>query len=612
MISVYDYLIIGLFLAFLAAIGWVFKRFNQGTTDYFAGGHRMTWWLLGASSFISNMSCWSFTGAANMAWKYGVLIFGFYFADVLSYLISFLWFAPKFRQLRLVTAMDAVRLRFGVGSEQFFNWLGFINTLGIASVWMVSMGIILSSAFQLPPVPVLVTSGVVIVLIALLGGNWAVVASDFVQLVVLLGVTIVVAVLTLVRVGGVSAFLAQIPAEHWKFFHPAGAIPYDWLYLVTYAGTALYMKNSVVVAGKYIAAKDSRHARWSALVPLLAYIVMPVLWMIPPFAAFTLVPDLASRSFMTTPGEASYIAVCLQVLPQGMIGLLIVCMIGATTAATDVALNKNAGMFVKNFYRPILRPHASEAEQMVVGKIATVFFGLVITGIALLVVTKSRVSLFDAFLYLGAYLGVPLSVPLFLGMLVRRVPRWAGWGTALFGMLVTSFFYLFAPSVTGRALLEPLLGPAIYGYAVASKFVMTSLVTAPLTTLFFCATKWFYREPADVTAAAEVKEFFRRIETPVDFEREVGQDNSALQAKMIGRLACCYGTFVALLVLIPNPLGGRLSLLACSIVPLGVGTGLLWYARRQAASTVRLPATGEAAAGAAVVLPAVVANQKEP
>ena len=266
---------------------------------------------------------------------------------------------------------------------------------------------------------------------------------------------------------------------------------------------------------------------------------------------------------------------------QGMIGLLIVCMIGATTAATDVALNKNAGMFVRNFYRPILRPAASDFEQVVVGKIATVVFGVTITTIALLVVTRSKVSLFDAYLYLGAYLGVPLSVPLFMGMLLRRVPRWAGWGTALFGMLVTTFIYVFLPSEMGRAWCEPWLGSFAYGYAVANKFVMTSLVTAPLTTLFFWGTRVFYREPTDARAAGEVREFFRRLDTPVDFEREVGQDNSALQARLIGRLACTYGGFVALMVFVPNPLIGRLSILACSLVPLGVGTGLLRYARRQ-------------------------------
>lgn len=584
MVSVYDYAIIGLFFAFLATTGWIFKRFNRGTKDYFAGGFRMTWWLLGASSFISNFSCWTFTGAANMAYKYGVLIFGFYFADVLGFLISFLWFAPKFRQLRLVTAMDAARLRFGRFSEQFFTWLGFLNTLGVASVWMVSMAIILSAAFQLPPVPVLVGSGVVVVVVALFGGNWAVAASDFVQLIVLMGVTIVVAVLAVMQVGGVGALVDQIPDTHWQLFHPAGVIPYDWLYLATYAFTAVYMKNSVVVAGKYVAAKDSRHACWSALIPLIGYIVMPVIWMIPAFAAFTLVPDLDSRSFMTTPGEASYIAVCLKILPQGMIGLIIVCMIAATTSSMDVALNKNAGFFVKNFYQPVLRRNASDSELLLVGKLSTVGFGVIITGIALLVVTRSKVSLFDAFLYLGAYLGVPLSVPLFMGMLVRRVPRWSGWVTTLFGMLVTTVIYVFAPTASGKAFFEPLLGPTVYAYVVSNKFVMTNLVAAPLTVLFFCGLRVFYRPQDEVREPADVKDFFARIERPVDFEKEVGQDNTALQARMIGKLALMYGTFVAAIVLVPNPWSGRLSILACSVVPLTVGALLLWYARRREAA----------------------------
>ena len=64
-------------------------------------------------------------------------------------------------------------------------------------------------------------------IVAMLGGSWAVAASDFVQLVVLLGVTMVVAVLTLINLGGVGAFLDQIPEGHQRVFHSAGSIPYD-------------------------------------------------------------------------------------------------------------------------------------------------------------------------------------------------------------------------------------------------------------------------------------------------------------------------------------------------------------------------------------------------
>src|SRR5690606_17914770 len=299
------------------------------------------WWLVGAGSFVSNFSCWTFTGAAQMAYTYGVLIFGFYLMDAFAFLVSWLWFAPRLRQLRLVTAMDAVRLRFGRTSEQFFTWLGFVNSLGIAAVWLIGLAVVLSSSFGLPAVPVILSTGGIVVLVALLGGSWAVAVSDFVQLVVLLGVTIVVSVLVLVRLGGIGAFLEQIPETHWQMFHPTGSIPYDWLYLATGYMAAVWTRNNLTNAGKYITARDSTHARRSALVPMIGYLLMPVIWMIPALAAFTLVPDLASRELMTTPGEASYIAVCLEILPQGMIGLVIVCMFSATMSSMDVALNKN-------------------------------------------------------------------------------------------------------------------------------------------------------------------------------------------------------------------------------------------------------------------------------
>lgn len=582
MLTFFDHLIIVLYLLFLGSIGWLFRHFTKGSNDYFAGGFRMNWWLVGAGSFASNFSTWAFTGAAHMAYTYGALIFAFFLMDCLAFVVSYLWFAPRFRQLRLVTAMDAVRLRFGPASEQFFTWLGFLSSLGIATVWLISLSVILSSAFRLPPVPVILAAGGIVLCVALLGGSWAVAASDFVQLVVLMGVTLVVAVVTLIAIGGPGAFLAQIPPGHFRVLHPAGSIPYDWIYLATAFFSAVYARNNLVNAGKYITAKDSAHARRSALIPALGYIIMPLFWMVPPLAAFTLVPDLREHSFMTNPGEASYIAVCLAILPQGMIGLVIVCMFSATMSSMDVALNKNAGFFVKNFYQPILRPRANDLELLLAGRLATLFFGLFVTGCALLVATRSKVTLFDAFLYLGGYLGVPLAIPLLFGMLLRRVPGWAGWSTTLFGIALTIFIFNYAPSAHGRSWLEPLLGSTLFSYLLTNKFVVGNLVGAPLTALFFCATRWLYRPRAGHPREASADEFFRRLRTPIDFEREVGGDNTPLQARAIGRLTLAFGLFILAMVLIPNPLSGRLAIAGCALVPLLIGSGLLAYARFRA------------------------------
>jgi Na+/proline symporter len=580
MLSKYDVFIIGFYLVFLASMGFVFKRFNRGSTDYFAGGFRMTWWLLGASSFISNFSCWTFTGAANVAYTYGLLVFAVYVVDIVGFIVSVAWFAPRFRQLRLVTAVDAIRMRFGRVSEQIFNWLGFAGSLASGAVWLVGLSIILSSAFQLPQIPVIVVTGVVVLIIALLGGNWAVAASDFVQLLLLMSVTVVVGVLTLIKVGGVGAFIAQIPADHWRIFKPAGSIPYDWVYLVTCLFAAAYQKNNIGYSAKYIAAKDGRHARWSAMVPLVGYLILPIFWFIPPLAAFTLVPQLAQESLMKIPGEASYMMVCLKVLPHGLLGLMIAAMFSATIASMDVALNKNAGFFVKNFYQPILRKHASDSELHRVGELATLGFGLIIVGGALLLVLAPNLSLFDAYLYMNAYLGMPLAIPLFMGMLLKRTPVWAGWGTALFGFLLTVFFYNLLPTETLRAAVAPIVGDWAYAYACSNRFVMTNLICVPFTTLFYVATKLFYREAPESAYALQVGDFFKRMNTPVDFEKEVGGDNSGAQARLIGLMASIYGCFVLLLTLIPNPIEGRLGILACALTLLSVGGALLLYAKR--------------------------------
>ena len=287
---------------------------------------------------------------------------------------------------------------------------------------------------------------------------------------------------------------------------------------------------------------------------------------------------------MNNPAEASYIAVCLAVLPQGMIGLMIAAMFSATIASMDVALNKNAGFFVKNFYQPVLRKQAGDRELLLAGEISTVVFGLFIITLAAAVVVGSKISLFDAFLYMNAYLGLPLGIPVLLSMFVRRVPPWAGWGTALFGVLVTIFLYDFLPTALGRELFQPLLGDTVYGYAITNRFVLTNMIGVPLIMLFFVSTRLFYRPAPGTEYERDTAEFFRRMETPVDFEKEVGGDNTVQQAGLLGRIALVYGVFIVLLVLIPNSLADRLGIFACALIPLAVGLGLRSYAGRRAAA----------------------------
>jgi len=590
MLSVFDYIMIVFYFGFIASLGIIFKRLCRGSTDYFAGGLKMNWWLLGASSFIANFSSWTFTGAAGIAYTYGVVFFSVYLVDIVGFTVSMLWFAPRFRRLRLVTAMDAVRLRFGRFNEQLYTWLHVLTGFVGGAVWLVGLSIILSTVFQAPQVPVIVVCGLTILFMALLGGNWAVVASDFIQVLLLMVTTVVAAVLTVKHVGGIGSLISRLPDTHWEMFKPLGSIKYDWLYVVTALLFGVYQKNSIVFgAAKYIAAKDDTHAKKSVWIPLIGYILLPIVWFIPAVAARLIVPNLAETyAGFNVPAEASYIATCVAVLPQGLLGLLVAGLFAATMSSMDTSLNKSAGFLVKNFYQPIFRKHASDRELLHAGQVATLVCGVIVIFGAVLMATRSKVSLFEAFLYLNAYIQAPLIVALFMGMLVKRTPAWAGWATILFGCSFSVLLFDVVPTEAAKGMLIPLLGETVYSYLITNKFTLTNLLTVPLTTLFFVGTRLFFKERKYNRAyMADVAEFTRRTKTPVDFEAEVGGDNTAEQARIMGVLSMVYGGFIGMAVVVPNPASGRLAIAFCSAVMLLIGLGLLRYSRRSESFSTR-------------------------
>src|ERR1017187_2250009 len=69
-----DYCIIGIYMLAMLGIGFAFMRFNKGASDYFRGGNRIPWLVAGLSCFMSGFSAWTFTGAAGIAYRDGIVI----------------------------------------------------------------------------------------------------------------------------------------------------------------------------------------------------------------------------------------------------------------------------------------------------------------------------------------------------------------------------------------------------------------------------------------------------------------------------------------------------------------------------------------------------------
>ena len=567
MISAYDYVSIAFYLGFILAIGFIFRRMSKNTSDYFRAGGAMPWWITGASSWVAGFSAWTFTGAAGMIYETGTLVLCLYYSAVVGMVIIFAWTCLRFRRMRVVSWMEAVRLRFGGVSEQFYLWVKVPLALFGAGVGLNAIGVFISSIFHVEMVTTLIVLGGVVTLVTVAGGAWAILASDFVQMFLVVTITILAAVLTLrlPEIGGVSGLIDKVHVPlaptHWSQLAQAFTI-IPWILAITWM--QVINANNMENATMYLMARSDGDARRMVLIPIIGSLIAPFIWIIPPLAATILHPNLAAEfPNLKQPHEAAFVAMCLQVMPKGLIGLLISAMLGATLTSMDAGLNKGVGVFVRSFYLPIINPGCPEKRLLIVSKLCTVSFGVIIITFALMVNQWRTVNLFDLVNQVAASLSIPLAIPLCFGLFFKRTPAWSAWSTGLVGF-VTSIFVNFW---LGHHFSE------FVGQVTPREHTYLLLATTTFGTLFlaggwFFLTSLFY-ESSPAEHRERVEEFFLRLRTPV--QKEGVEDVQETIYRLLGSLCLIYGAFILLLTLIPNSITGRMCFVFCGGTIFGTG-----------------------------------------
>lgn len=337
--------------------------------------------------------------------------------------------------------------------------------------------------------------------------------------------------------------------------------------------------NNSINAYRYLCAKDSENARKAAGLACILMIVGPLIWFLPPWYVSAFMPDFAAQyaSMGNKAGDAAYLAFVQNIMPAGMVGLLMSAMFAATMSSMDSGLNRNAGIFVCNFYQPILRKNATQKELVMVSKLTTVMMGIII-AIGLFINSLRHLSLFDIVLNVGALIGFPMLIPVLLGMWVRKTPDWAGWTTLIVGGVVS---YVFGISLQASD-IEHLFGldQALTGREWADLKVGLSLAAhAVLTGGFFLLTTRFYKGLSP-EHEKEVDQLFENWNTPLITQGEEQQNLDTKQRSMLGNLICTAGFGILAMALIPNEPTGRLLFLLCGSIVLTVGILLVNAARK--------------------------------
>lgn len=567
-----EYIIIFVYILVLSNIGRIFKSFNKNSSDYFRGGGRTTWWMLGASVWISSVSASVFTGVAGAIYESGTPPLASNWSIVAAGFLLAMFLAAWFRQLRLITSVEVVRQRFGVVTEQVYAYIGMILQPCFGAFQLFGLSIFVSAIFGFPLHVVIVTISVVIALYAVAGGKWAIMATDFLQSLILIPVSILVAVLAVAKMGGVGAFVhGASEAGLLALSRPAGEFgdgKYTWGWVAAVFLMGVVSQLQLNWSARFFAAKDGKEAKKSAWLMTILFVIGTIVFSIPPMVARMLYSDqvMTVGAALNKPAEAAYVTVCQNLLPTGLIGLIIMAMFAATVSSMDTGINGNAAVIIRNMIPPLRRvfkkKELSPESELVAGRITSLCLVVYIAAIALYLAKQDGMGIFELILGFSAAVSFPIVLPTFLAVFFRGAPRCS----ALF-------------SVVGGLVLPWIWIPLLGKLGVDMTYQLRVLVIGASGTIGYFLSYPFRRKESAVVRE-QIDEFYTRMHTPIDFEKEIGEANDHSQMLIVGRLSMVVAVLMLLLLIIPNELWARGCILALSGSVGLIGGLLLMGARR--------------------------------
>lgn len=569
----YEYIVIAGYFVLILAIGFSFKSMaNKSTSDYFRGGGRMLWWMVGSTAFMMQFSAWTFTGAAGKAFTDGFAVSLVFFANAFAYFCGWAFFAHRFRQMRVDTPTEAIRRRFGNNNELFFTITLIIFTLINAGIWLNALGVFASAVFKADITLTIIAIGITVVFVSVLSGAWGVVASDFVQTLVVAIISVACAIVALIKVGGPSNLINNFPGG----FITGPDMNYGLLlvgtfvfFLVKQIVTIMNMHDSF----RFLNAKDSVNAKKAALFAMCLMAVGSIIWFIPPWASAILYPD-AAAAYAELGSKASdtiYLVFTQNAMPAGTLGLLLAGLFAATMSSMDSALNKNSGILVRSIFQPFMQKTGRNTDDKKLVKLGmglSLLSGILVIVMALYFESLRELSLFDLMMSLSALIQVPLLIPLVLGLIIKKTPQWAPWLTVVLGLFISWLMKeVINPQVFADWLSIP---PFTKREASDLTLILTLSAHTFITGGFFCLTTLFYKEENDKYLKS-TELFFKDVGTPV-VSSASQNDYDLKQRKKIGTMVNAMGVGLLLMILIPNPLWGRVmfALCALSIFTIGV------------------------------------------
>ncbi len=394
-----DWLIVLVYFALTIGLGILLSgRASRSLEDFFVSGRSLPWWLAGTSMAATTFSIDTPLYICGVVASRGIAGNWEWWSFAISHVILIYIFSRMWRRSEIVTDAELTEIRYGgrnaaiLRGTKAFLFAVPINCIGIGYAMLAMVKVVdaleLWQSLGVNPgenlkIWSVVGVSVLVLIYSGFSGLWGVVATDFFQFFLALLGAIAVALVAVNHVGGIHQLIPQVQEvsdiDVLSFFpvhFSNGSFGWSDAAGITATTFSAYLfvqwwsfrrsDGGGEFIQRLIAAKSEAEAEKSSwFFNILHYGIRTWPWIIVALVAMVVYPDLGDK-------ELGYPKLMLDFLPPFMLGLVVTSLIAAFMSTVSTSINWGASYLTNDIYRRFFKPDASQAELVMMGRLASV------------------------------------------------------------------------------------------------------------------------------------------------------------------------------------------------------------------------------------------------
>ena len=424
----------GLFMAYK-------KKASQSSSNFFLGGRNITWPIVGASLFATNIGAEHLVGLSGDSYRYGLAAGSVEIMTIIPLGIACAILFPYYMKNKIFTIPEFLELRFTKQARTVFSAYMLVICVMTKLAFTIFAGaLVMNSLLGWDIMSTVIFISIAVAIFTMIGGYAAVAYTGTIQVVIMIIGGIIMVVVGLDKVGGWSGLLEGV-AQAGRPDMMSIAKPYNdavypfWGILATafYAGV-FYWGIDQVNAQRVLAATDLKTARYGSMFAVLLKLLPVFIFALPGVIAFALFPN----ELQGDATKQTFVILLNKLLPIGLKGLLLASLLAALISSLIAVYNSVSTLVVRDFIVKF-KSNLTEKNQVSAGRYIIMIAALLGIGAAWLVY-KNEEGLYKYLQTISAYLVIPIFPAIFFGIISKKVTAKGAGVSVLVGILISIIF----------------------------------------------------------------------------------------------------------------------------------------------------------------------------